>query len=189
MATFTDVWSWSLVPENADPAWPLFDRLIGEIDYTLGSIDRRQRGVAAHAHATLAGSSTPDFFTFIRSSTQFVQASFGPRGPFGAPFQVSSGALVQFDLNFWPQPRGGEPQIKARLIVHPGSLNITGDSAWGIGNNPLPFGQTADFTATASLGQGAYTATVDVLELNPDGGADILNTPFTLLVYQYERSA
>src|SRR5262245_43500568 len=95
----TAVFSWELVPLNADPAWPAFDRLISRIDADLGA--QQTRLVASRpAPPAFVGysSAVPNAGDGDATVTSFAVLSAGPRGLVFAPLRVESGMRYIADL-------------------------------------------------------------------------------------------
>jgi hypothetical protein len=162
MALHTATYSWALVPENADPAWPLFDRLVSQVDETLGAVKLQFRGDGVMT----ASMQTIGSMWFPTSDDRHVwrTLSLEPFGPLQRTVSANSGVNLQVD--FYARYEAGLlSHLQCRAIVNPGSYNMSGDSAWVMkGFVTQPINQPA-FTAIASRGPGTHRVTIEMMNI------------------------
>lgn len=172
----TAVFSWELVPENADPAWPLFDRLVATVDVTLADQARRL-GTVAPQPAGFVGFSMSTAGLGDVNSGVFISLSANPRGACTALLTVQSGTQYLVDVVFQNGDQFGvDVTGRARLLAQPGSLNLTGNSLWRVAMDAPNDRHT--FSQVVSLAPGLYNLEVQGMGLQAQGQVQIVCLPF-----------
>lgn len=177
----TGTFSWVTPTENADPWLTDFEDMVSQIETTVSSVYGYASGVntavtslaqTAHAFAGIVCSVYANTTTFISSASAttgkngWTVLSMTPYGRCVGSFRlVSSGAQMLATLDatgYWNSAVASFGQTGAvffRLVVSPGSVNVTTDSAWKIvGGVPTLTRLQLHGSAVASLGPGTFSA-------------------------------